>query len=167
MPTGENFWLPIDVRDRMVDLADEKFPLETGGMLLGYQADNGDAVVTAIIGPGPNARHRRYRFTPDPDYQQAQLEAHFWKTDGRETYLGDWHTHPRGPCALTFMDKRTLHRIACTTSSGTTRPIMMVLAGSGEGWTLGGARYLSARYRLCFIHCGLRPLVIRLFHRVT
>lgn len=40
-------------------------PWETGGMLMGYVADNGDYVVTQLIGPGPNAKHSRYRFLPD------------------------------------------------------------------------------------------------------
>lgn len=147
MPMGERFWLPGSVFSQMVDLAMARFPLETGGMLLGYEAENGEAVVTAIIGPGPKARHRRFRFAPDADYQQAELDAHFWRTDGRETYLGDWHTHPRGTPSLSFLDKRTLARIARTPSSGTVNPIMAILAGEKEIWNIGVVRLLRCKRR--------------------
>lgn len=142
----------------MCALGEQRFPLETGGMLLGYEADNGEAVVTAIIGPGPNARHRRYRFAPDAEYQQAELTAHHLRTNGQETYLGDWHTHPRGSTALSFLDKRTLTKIACTPSSGTVKPIMAILGGGSERWDVGVVRFLGWKRRLLFNHYNLTSL---------
>lgn len=130
--------------------ADRWHPYETGGMLLGYEADNGEAVVTAIIGPGPRAKHRRFRFAPDADYQQEMLEAHFTRTDGRETYLGDWHTHPMGRAAPSLLDKRTLARIALTPSSCTTRPIMLILANDSTVWVAGAVRFLGRERNLFF-----------------
>jgi integrative and conjugative element protein (TIGR02256 family) len=157
MLTTNTLWIADSVLSQMRQLARRYAPLETGGMLLGYEAANQEAVVTAMIGPGPHARHRRFRFRPDPDYQQSHLEAHFARTHGRETYLGDWHTHPSGACALSWMDKRVLARIASTPSSGTVHPIMLVLAGSGVQWALCATRLLTFR-KGCFPRADLLQL---------
>lgn len=119
-------------------------------MLLGYEADNGEAVITGLIGPGPGAKHKRYSFVPAAMFQQAALEEHYFKTNGRETYLGDWHTHPRGACSLSYMDKKTLAHIAKTPTSGTQHPIMAILGGEPDGWIIGAVRFLEARPKLFF-----------------
>lgn len=138
-------WVAETALIQMRELAKRYTPLETGGILLGYQADNLQVVVTAIIGPGPNARHRRFRFRPDYDDQQCRLEEHFMRTEGRETYLGDWHTHPFGACALSMRDKHVLGRIARTSSSGTTQPLMVVLADGDPDWDIHAARFIAFR----------------------
>lgn len=143
----------------MVALADKHAPRETGGMLLGYNADNGDTVATTIIGPGPRAKHRRFGFVPDPDYQQSLLEAHFYATNGRETYLGDWHTHPGGSPSPSYIDKRTLARIASTESSGTRHPIMVILGGETGSWRVGAVRFLGVRRRLFASSYSLLDLI--------
>lgn len=140
----------------MTQDADRWHPYETGGMLLGYEADNGEAVVTAIIGPGPKAKHRRFRFAPDTYYQQEALEAHFTRTDGRETYLGDWHTHPIGRAAPSLLDKRTLARIARTPSSRTTNPVMLILADESGTWVPCAIRFLGCQRKLFFGKYSIR-----------
>lgn len=160
----ETLWIANACHAEMLKLAQHHYPFETGGMLLGYQADNGEAVVKAIIGPGPKARHGRFRFCPDADYQQEKLESHFARTDGQETYLGDWHTHPRGLAVLSRLDKRTLARIATTPSSGTVQPIMMVLSGGQWNWQTIGARFITTRDRLFFVRYDVEKLAPRLFN---
>ena len=155
---SELFWIPKQTYLQMCALGEQSFPLETGGILLGYEADNGEAVVTAIIGPGQNAKHRRYRFSPDAEYQQAELTAHHLRTNGRETYLGDWHTHPRGSTALSLLDKKTLTRIACTASSGTVKPVMAILGGGSESWEVGVVRFLGWKRRFPFNRYDLASL---------
>ena len=149
MPTARNLWIREGELAEMRDLASQFAPLETGGVLVGYDTDCEGAVVTAVIGAGPKASHRRLRFRPDYDYQQAQLEAHFVRTLGRETYLGDWHTHPAGGCALSWLDRRVLVRIASMPSSGTTRPIMMILAGGQPDWNLHASQLRALPKGLC------------------
>lgn len=145
---GERLWISQRVFARMVSDAAHWAPCETGGILLGYEADNGEAVVTGIIGPGPRARHGRFRFKPDAEYQQAELAAHYALTDGRETYLGDWHTHPTGSAAPSLLDRRTLARIARTPSSRTTRPIMVILSGEDDAWIPGAIRFQGVERKL-------------------
>src|SRR4029077_4993507 len=144
-PTAKQLWIAASVLKKMRQLAIQHAPLETGGMILGYVADSGDTVVTAIIGAGPLARHRRVRFRPDHEYQQSQLDAHFAETQGRETYLGDWHTHPSGECALSRLDKRVLARIGSAPSSGTAPPLMIGLSGHDDEWRLCANQLLTFR----------------------
>jgi len=127
----------------MTLLANEMFPLETGGMLLGYRGRNGEEVITNIIGPGPKAKHGRFSFLPDGDYQQTKLERIFLDTNGQVTYLGDWHTHPRGKNHPSYLDKRTLARIAREPKSGTDTPLMAILGNGAPVWELGVARFNS------------------------
>lgn len=143
-------WIANDAFIKMCRLATVKFPLETGGMLLGYVANNGESVVTDIIGPGLKAKHGRFNFTPDGEYQQFFLEKHFSETEGRETYLGDWHTHPKGEPYPSHLDRRTLARIAQTPSSGTSHPVMAILGGGNKEWLLGAVQFQSIEKKLIF-----------------
>lgn len=60
--------------------------LETGGVLMGY-TNGSAAVVTALIGPGPEACHKRDSFAPDISYQRTEIAAHFERSGGLDTYL--------------------------------------------------------------------------------
>lgn len=147
---SSKLWISNDALKTMQILAQSKYPLETGGMLLGYVACNGESVVAEIIGPGPKAKHGRYRFTPDGEYQQSILERHFRETNGSETYLGDWHTHPGGKAIPSYLDKKTLGRIALEPSSGILHPVMAILGGGNKSWTLGAVRFNAIERRLMF-----------------
>jgi integrative and conjugative element protein (TIGR02256 family) len=125
----------------MREWADTHFPDEVGGMLVGYEADTGDVVVREVVGPGPLATHGATRFQPDSVYQQSQLEEKFARSGGVNTYLGDWHTHPRGVSELSATDRRTLARIAHKKYDCTNTPTMVVLAdGVGSRWEIGAYR---------------------------
>jgi len=138
-------WISEFALERMRQLAQLHFPLETGGMLIGYVGDNGEPVVNNVIGPGPKARHGRFKFVPDGWYQQEVLEKIFLKTEGRETYLGDWHTHPKGGNCPSYIDKITLAKIAHEPASGTKHPIMAILGDGTPIWKIGVVRFFSAR----------------------
>lgn len=139
----DRIWISRTLFLQMCQFGEQKFPLETGGMLLGYTSDTGDVVVTEIIGPGPNAIHRRYRFLPDADYQQERLEAHHLRTNGIESYLGDWHTHPHGDPIPSRLDRKTLAKIASSPSSGITNPVMAIVGGGTGEWKPNAFRFIG------------------------
>lgn len=151
-------WVSQCAYAEMIELARHHYPLETGGMLLGYEAKDRTAVITKLVGPGPNAKHGRFRFTPDGIYQQSELEKHFWATNGRETYLGDWHTHPKSDSMPSFTDKHTLARIANEPQSGTKHPVMAILAGESGSWNLGAVRFLSSVRRFLWTDYRIESL---------
>lgn len=102
----------------------EKYPLESGGILLGWRRGE-DKVVVDIVGPGANALHGRTRFLPDHKWQVREIDRIFGQTNGDIDYLGDWHTHPDGIAAMSDEDSRTLFRIAKRVRGA----LMAILAG--------------------------------------
>jgi integrative and conjugative element protein (TIGR02256 family) len=128
----------------MLREASLRFPLETGGILLGVATSN-DVWVEAMIGPGLASEHWPTRFVPDAGYQQGEL-ARMYEESGRcLQYLGDWHTHPNGSPALSWTDRRTLRRIALDPDARQTRPLMMIL-GYGGPWKPAVSRYVGTSW---------------------
>ena len=53
--------------------AEDKFPDETGGILIGYWHSKAHVTIISMVGPGPNARHDRTGFEPDYDFHDAEV----------------------------------------------------------------------------------------------
>jgi integrative and conjugative element protein (TIGR02256 family) len=136
------------------------YPLETGGVLVGYWVRSGsEVVITDSIGPGPAAEHGESEFKPDALYQQEQV-ARIYRSSGRlYTYLGDWHSHPRSSAQLSRVDKRTLYLIAVSRSARAPMPIMAV-ATKRRQWHL---TLWYARARKLFRTVALSRLHIKAF----
>lgn len=113
--------------------ADRVFPLETGGILIGCWTSEHSASIEQHIGPGPRAIHKRSSFAPDYDYHEAEVARLYEQSLGRLTYLGDWHTHPRGGSYLSPRDRATLRRIAKSREARTPTPLMAIMSG-GDPW---------------------------------
>lgn len=127
-------WLPSRVHDECVAEADSFYRLETGGALMGYW-NGANAVVTAVIGPGPAALHERHNFEPDQEWQVAVIARHYEASGRRETYIGDWHTHPDANTAhLSWTDRRVLRRIINTPSARTPNPVTIIFYGAEATW---------------------------------
>jgi integrative and conjugative element protein (TIGR02256 family) len=124
-------WIAEQALTRMVSDADSFFPNETGGVLMGYWAAN-EVVITDSIRGGPLAQRTPTRFLPDHSYQARAIEEIYNSSGGSHSYLGDWHTHPRGRLALSPTDVLTLRRIAKHREARVASPIMMLLAGDHE-----------------------------------
>jgi integrative and conjugative element protein (TIGR02256 family) len=130
-------WLPAALHERCTEEAERRFPLETGGVFMGYWADSRCAVVTHAIGPGPEAVHERRNFEPDHDWQLRAIAGHYRRSGRRETYLGDWHSHPGAVTgSLSRADRRVLRRIINTPAARAATPIMAIFHGGEMGWTL-------------------------------
>ncbi|WNV74443.1 Mov34/MPN/PAD-1 family protein [Geodermatophilus sp. DSM 44513] len=78
---------------------------ETGGIILGHQYADGRLTVTIAGDPGPAAVRTRDSFRRDPSHAQALADA-AWSND-RSVWLGEWHTHPRGPVHPSPIDLAT------------------------------------------------------------
>jgi integrative and conjugative element protein (TIGR02256 family) len=129
-------WIGESVVEALRTEADRTFPLETGGVLLGYWVRPGEEVVIVeAVGPGPGAVHGERRFRPDRDFQEAQIARHYHESGRYHTYLGDWHTHPRGAPRLSRLDRRTLRAITRDPDARAPMPLMAILA-DGTPWSL-------------------------------
>jgi integrative and conjugative element protein (TIGR02256 family) len=123
---NEVLWLPQQLIEAEVakDIV-EHYPNEAGGMLLGY-VNGTHRVVTALIGAGPGAKHGKYYMVPDDHYQQEKLLEHFERTDGRESFLGEWHSHPEASPRMSRTDRRTLHNVTIKSENLAALPVMMI-----------------------------------------
>lgn len=127
--------------------------METGGILLGYCAENGEPVVLAVVGPGPDASHSRTRFQPDHEWQCEQIDEVYQRSAGQWVYIGDWHTHPDGVAYMSWLDKRTLRAIAKHPEAKSYRPVMLIAGGQPERWVWMCHQYRSGRLLGFLVEC--------------
>ena len=138
----EMVWIPERLlRTQIVPDIKRHHPNETGGMLLGY-VNGGHRVITALIDSGPNAQRGLYHMLPDDTYQQAKLLEHFEMTDGRESFLGEWHSHPESSPTMSPTDRRTLHRVTTKGRNLPALPAMVIV-----GVDIRADAYLLRAYR--------------------
>lgn len=153
-------WISHAVMKQIVAEADDKFPKETGGVLVGYQADNGEYVVRACTGPGKGASHRRFWFKPDHEWQCAQLDRIYAESSGEWVYLGDWHTHPRGVPEMSYLDMRTLLRIARHDEAWLECPLMMIGGGQPGMWTWTAHQFVGSGFLSLWPKTALRRITL-------
>jgi integrative and conjugative element protein (TIGR02256 family) len=127
-------WLAESVYRSTISESTRRFPLESGGVFLGYQKP--DIVILDGIGPGPLAVHKPSLFAPDYEYQEQQISARYRESGRIITYLGDWHSHPNGSTNLSRYDKATLRRIGLCNAARVHEPIMCLVSGKPGNWTL-------------------------------
>jgi integrative and conjugative element protein (TIGR02256 family) len=83
---------------------------ETGGILLGHDANgDGPLQITVAGQPGPGARRSALRFSRDLDYSR-RLADEAYDHDG-SVWVGEWHTHPKGPTRPSRRDLRTYREL--------------------------------------------------------
>lgn len=117
----------------MLREADDRYPNETGGVLLGWTL-NGAHYVLDAVGPGPNATHAPTGFDPDSDWQEQAIAEAYARSGRRVTYLGDWHTHPRGAPRPRRLDRATMRAIAGHEAARCPEPFMLIVAGEPGHW---------------------------------
>lgn len=128
-------WISSQDFQDCTDEATRTFPLESGGTFMGWWADSATAVVTVMIGPGPDAVHERHAFEPDQAWQLEQIANHYQASGRQETYLGDWHSHPYAPGGrLSWTDRGVLRRIIQSPEARCAEPFMAVIWGETGAW---------------------------------
>lgn len=139
-------WFPASAKEVLIEEAERALPCETGGIMLGYLGQTGEAVVTEVVGPGPRAMHSPDWFAPDYYFHEEAAFQRWHLSGGTETYLGDWHSHPESSPYLSPKDRQALRRIARGTENGIKYPYMAVLGGA-DPWTLGVWHYAPRRWK--------------------
>jgi integrative and conjugative element protein (TIGR02256 family) len=107
--------------------------LETGGVLLGFDADAlGEALVMEAGGPGPRAERRGDFFRRDLEHAQALADHAFARTTAR--WIGEWHTHPHGQLAPSRKDLRTYRGFLRDPELAFDSFVAVIVGPGGEGW---------------------------------
>jgi integrative and conjugative element protein (TIGR02256 family) len=128
-------WISSRIVDSLIGEADQKYPVETGGVLIGYWADAETAVVTASVGPGPASVHNRYSYLHDHVWEASQIALHYKRSGRSEVYIGDWHTHPDAPSGnLSFADRCSIRRVIKSREARVSHPLMTILFGQPANW---------------------------------
>jgi integrative and conjugative element protein (TIGR02256 family) len=122
-------WISRKAIHEMRQEVERQTPFETGGCLLGYWGKEfEEVVIEECIGAGPKAKHCRFGFSPDSQWQTKEI-AKIYESSGRiSTYIGDWHSHPEGPLILSWKDRRTLLRIATYAPARAPHPLMALIS---------------------------------------
>ncbi len=106
---------------------------ETGGILIGRDAGVGVLEVTVATGPGPRAVRCRNFFLRDKVFLQRVLDREVARSNGAVEYIGEWHVHPALDAPPSFVDRRSLWRIARRSNYPTNRPVLLIVESlSGE-----------------------------------
>lgn len=130
-------WMRAATLSRVREEAQRRFPLETGGVLVGYWSKDYRAVlISDASGPGPTAEHGATNFAPDVAFQRAYVGDRYAESGRVCTYLGDWHSHPNGGDSLSRTDIATLRRIATDKKARARTPLMAILSGEDAAWSL-------------------------------
>jgi integrative and conjugative element protein (TIGR02256 family) len=83
---------------------------ETGGILLGHDADDGEPLRVTVAGePGPAARRSALRFLRDLEHAKCLADEAYDRD--ASVWVGEWHTHPTGPSRPSRRDLRTYQRL--------------------------------------------------------
>lgn len=122
-----NVWINWSHLKFILNNAAKFYPLETGGIFIGYWASEFEIVIDYIVGPGPKAKHGEDYFTPDNKFHNKKIAKYYEKTGTTDYYLGDWHTHPDTGSYLSSKDKSTLKKISAFKPARIEKPIMMIL----------------------------------------
>lgn len=127
-PALTRLWIPASAVAELLAEAQHRRPAESGGILLGYWAhEPTEAVITAVIGPGPDAEHRTDGFRPDADCHQTAVADAYARSGRRVIYLGDWHSHPAIPAVPSRKDRGVLRRIASDPAARVAHPLMVIV----------------------------------------
>lgn len=147
-PTQAEVLVPAAVMREMEVEAERHAPHETGGVLLGYpdRTNQRWVQITLQVGPGPHAVHGSHHFEPDGEWQARQVAAAYVASGRVSTYLGDWHSHPRGTHRPSGLDRSTAKRIALCEEARAPHPLILILHGGPSDWRL--AVYRRGRWRL-------------------
>ena len=107
---------------------------ETGGILLGHQADDHGIIrVQRAEGPGPEAIREPARFQRDLAHAN-RVARRAWASENLN-WIGDWHTHPMGGPRPSRVDLDSAYRLLCDDELRfTTFVSIIVTPGSGGSW---------------------------------
>jgi integrative and conjugative element protein (TIGR02256 family) len=100
---------------------------ETGGILLGHLVDAATLRITRASPPGPRAIHLRLAFSRDTRFLQRYLDDVYDRTAGHEDYVGEWHVHPALDAPPSYVDRRSLWRIARRRNYATDNPVLLII----------------------------------------
>jgi integrative and conjugative element protein (TIGR02256 family) len=106
---------------------------ETGGILLGHEPGDPERIVIATAGdPGPGAHRSRSDFQRDLAHAKNLADAAYLRD--QSVWVGEWHTHPRGPVCPSDRDLRTYRRFLLDPELHFIRVASLIITCKDDEW---------------------------------
>lgn len=118
-----------------------RMDVETGGVLMGYHTKTQESVITHACPPGPHAIHEKYSFVFDSQYCQNYIHDIYSATQGRITYIGDWHSHIEPSLKPSSIDRSEIERLSKSKVSRLSNPFMVITYGNSNTFDLRVFQY--------------------------
>ena len=119
-----------DAHQKVVGESRDSGKLETGGVLVGFFTDDGNAVITDASAPGPNAERKSDSFKRDVEFCQQFLVDSRSDMGDRGCYVGEWHYHPTGTNNPSSRDLLSMLEISRQSNYETDHPVSLILSPS-------------------------------------
>lgn len=118
---------------RLYEEREAKLPCETGGILLGhYDFVRRIVYIVATLPPPADSRGGPDRFTRGYRGLTRAVAAVQARTAGQFTYIGEWHSHPRGcSCLPSTPDENLFSWIRTTLLADCLPPLMLIVGDEG------------------------------------
>ena len=100
------------------------YPDEFGGVFVGYKEGNLTIIDDVLI--PDDFENGRTVFIRHPGTLNDRLELIFNKTDGKITYIGEWHSHPNAQALPSLTDINAMDKIAKDQKIRNSNPILMI-----------------------------------------
>lgn len=126
---------------------------ESGGILIGTQSTTQNIYeVTRITFPPAYDDLQRLSFTRHKARANGAIRSAWLNSNGKENYLGEWHTHDEPSPRPSKMDERAIKRLARHTSYSFEHLFLVILGNSNkifiETATLPGGTILGEEVEL-------------------
>jgi integrative and conjugative element protein (TIGR02256 family) len=127
------------LRTKMRDMREKGLPKETGGVLLGYFDMPNDSVYVVDAMPAPSDSERGSgEFIRGVEGLEAAVEEVSRRTGKVVTYVGEWHSHPRGVAPLpSSWDIDLMVHLATLLHQDGLPALMLIVGDSREQWLIG------------------------------
>jgi len=114
------------VKDELI----KHYPNEFGGVFIGFKND--DVIFISDILIPDKYENGRTVFVRHPGSLNEQLSLIFNESQGKISYIGDWHSHPNAPATPSSTDLVAIKEIADSKNVNNSSPILMIIEISKE-----------------------------------
>lgn len=104
----------------------EKYPLETGGFLVGYYSNDSMTLHIKDLLLPSKQKGMAYLFERSIDGMKQVFKKLF--EDQKYFYIGEWHTHTNGSSMYSSTDLNAMIEIANCETVSITNPILLILS---------------------------------------
>jgi integrative and conjugative element protein (TIGR02256 family) len=101
------------------------YPKEFGGVFVGFKKV-GLTVIEDILIPD-DFENGKTVFVRHPGTLNDRLESIFKETNGKTTYIGEWHSHPNAAATPSSTDEKAMKEIAENIKIGNLNPVLMIV----------------------------------------